>query len=310
MIAKIGDKKLRQITSYASVLVATSLIFAKIGAFLVTGSVALLSSLVDSGVDLLASLITAYGVSQALQPPDRDHRFGHGKAEPLAALAQAAFIFGSSILVILEAADRFVTPKPIENPETGFLVMGFAIVMTVALLALQTYTIARTKSLAIRADRMHYLGDVLINLAVIATIFLQDIFEQTWIDPVFAIAIALSMIFSAVQISRKALTILMDTELPEAERQKIIALAKETPGVRGVHDLRTRTDSGHPFIEIHLEISGSLSLKKAHDISDAATAHIRSVFPGADILVHQDPAGLEEDSLDAKLAQTPPHNAT
>lgn len=306
MTAKKELARLRRLTSYASVAVAGTLIAAKFGAYIATESVALLSSLVDSGVDLLASIITAYGIAQAMQPPDRTHRFGHGKAESLAALGQSAFIVGSSVMLASEAVDRFVKPKIVENTGTGLAVMGLAIVLTIALLALQSYTIRRTKSLAIAADRMHYVGDVLINLAVMASLAGQAYFDLAWLDPLFALFIAGSMVYGAVQIFRKALSVLMDEELPDAERTAILALAKEIHGIKGAHDLRTRSDSEHPFIEMHLEMNGSLSLKKAHDIADQVSDRLQKAYPGADVLIHQDPVGVEEEHLDQRIEKNDP----
>jgi len=297
----IKPDKLRRLTSYASVLVATVLIVAKFYAFFMTGSVALLSSLVDSGVDLLASLISAYGVILALRPADREHRYGHGKAESLAALVQAIFIIVSSALLVREAIGRLIAPVPLENVEVGYATMGLAIVMTIALLALQTYTVARTKSLAIAADRLHYVGDILINFAVIATFLFQSTLNLQWIDPCFALFIAGGMCIGAIKIIKLALSVLMDAELPEHERAQILSLAKEVEGVRGVHDLRTRTDNGRPIIEAHIEMDPGISLQEAHDIAEAVTARIESVFRKADILLHQDPVGIEEHRLDSLI---------
>ncbi len=299
--------RLRRLTGFASVGVAFILIVAKGGAFLATGSIALLSSLIDSCLDFIASLITAFGIAKASQPPDREHRFGHGKAESLAALAQAAFIVGSSVLLGLEALDRFVKPKPIENAVAGYLVMGLAILMTSSLLALQNYTVKRTNSLAIKADRLHYAGDALVNLAVIIALIGQDLLGWPWIDPLFALIIAASMIYGGWQIGRHSLAVLMDSELPETERKKIMALALETPGVKGAHDLRTRSDSLRSIIEIHIEMLATLSLREAHDISDAVERQIRKDFPKADILIHQDPTGLKEFRLDKIIEKNDPN---
>jgi len=301
-----GDNRLRQLTSYASVFVAAFLIAVKIYAYLQTGSVALLSSTVDSAVDLLASLITAYGVWVATMPPDRDHRYGHGKAESLAALAQAAFITVSSVLLVKEAVGRLAEPQPLANAGTGYAVMGLAIGMTLALLALQTYTITRTKSLAIASDRLHYVGDVLINLAVVATFVFQGWLNVLWIDPLFALVIAGGMIVGAVKIARLSLRDLMDSELPEADRAAILAAALAADGVCGAHDLRTRTGGGRCVIEIHIEMNPDLSLKEAHEITESASASIKAKFPKADILIHQDPYGHEEERLDTEIEKNDP----
>ncbi len=300
------NERLRRLTSLASVSVALILSAAKIFAYFSTGSIALLSSLVDSGLDLAASLITAFSVNRALEPPDRDHRYGHGKAEALAAMAQSAFIVGSAVFLSFEALGRFVRPKPVENPEVGFFIMLLAILFTLALLALQNYTVRKTGSLAIAADRLHYASDILVNLAVILALLGQSFLNLLWIDPLFALLIAALMSYGAFGISRKSLDVLMDSELPEAERQSILALVLATPGVEGAHDLRTRSDSLRPIIEIHIEMAPSLTLAAAHKISEAAEKRIRKVFPRADILVHQDPSGLKEARLDQIIEKNDP----
>ncbi|MFA6279611.1 MAG: cation diffusion facilitator family transporter [Bdellovibrionales bacterium] len=302
----LSANKLRQVTSYASVAVALSLIAAKLVAYMATDSVALLSSLVDSGVDLLASLITAYGVFIALRPPDRDHRFGHGKAEALAALAQAIFIFMSSGLLIKEAVHRFWNPAPLQRLDIGYGVMGLAVVMTIALLALQTYTIRRTRSLAIASDRLHYVGDVAINIAVMASFALGEAVGVPWLDPLFALLIAASMCIGAIKITRQTLLVLMDAEMPEKDREAIVALAMSVKGVLGVHDLRTRFGGERPIIEAHIEMPATLSLVESHDIAEAVMAKIEIAYPKADVLVHQDPAGVQEHRLDTVIEQNDP----
>lgn len=298
--------RLRRLASYASVSVAISLVLAKLAAYMYTNALSLLSSLVDSGVDVLASLITVFGVIQALAPPDRDHRFGHGKAESLAALAQAAFIIGSSVFLAFAAADRFVSPIKIEHITAGYAVMGFSIVMTLALLLFQNYVVRKTKSAAITADRMHYVGDALINLAVIVSLAAQNLWGQYWIDPLAALLIATYMIVGAVHIGRGAMLVLMDAELPEEDRTAILHLTTTTPGVKGAHDLRTRSDSARPIIEIHVEMEPTLTLNAAHKIVETVDTRLLAAYPGADILIHQDPAGCEEERLDNLIEANDP----
>lgn len=302
----LSNDLLRRITTYASVTVAVLLIVAKIIAWQMTGSVALLSSLVDSGVDLLASLITAYGVHVALRPPDRDHRFGHGKAEPLAALAQAVFIFVSSGFLVKEAVTRFIDPVPLEHLEVGYGVMAFAVVLTLLLLALQAYTIRRTRSLAIASDRLHYVGDVLINLAVIVTFLLQDRFAMPLADPLFAIVIAGAMCVGATKIARRALGILMDAEVDGGAREKIIEAARGVKNVRGVHDVRTRMDGGRLVIEAHVEMDATLTLAQAHVITEKVESVLEALFPDSDVLIHQDPAGVKEKRRDQEIERNDP----
>jgi ferrous-iron efflux pump FieF len=299
----IGNDRLRRLATYASISVALTLIAAKLVAYFLTDSVAMLSSLLDSTIDLLSSGVTAYGVANALRPPDRQHRFGHGKAEPLAALAQAAFIIGSSVLLGYEALSRFYHPHDIQNESFAYGVMGLAIVLSIALIEFQRYVVRRTSSMAIGADRLHYIGDILINVAVIAAFALHQWTGYLLFDPLFAILVAGSLSVMAFHIARRALTVLMDTELPESERAKIRDIVEGHPSVRGLHDMRTRSDSDHVFIELHVEMDSFIPLREAHDISEALVARVLKAYPEADVLIHQDPAGLKEDRLDEQIAR-------
>jgi ferrous-iron efflux pump FieF len=301
-LLSIGNNNLRRFATYASISVAALLIVAKLVAYLMTDSVAMLSSLLDSTIDLLASIVTAFGVASALRPPDHDHRFGHGKAEPLAALAQAAFIIGSSVLLGYEALSRLYHPHDIQNQNIGYGIMVGAIVVTIGLLEFQRYVVRRTASMAIHADHMHYVGDVIINIAVIAAFALHSWTGLTWFDPVFAIAIAVGMTGSAYSIARHALNVLMDRELPDAQRDRIRELVINHPSVHGLHDMRTRSDSDRIFVELHVEMDGNLSLRAAHDIGESIIQTVTKEFPNADILIHQDPEGLEEHRRDEAIA--------
>lgn len=294
--------RLRRLTTYASVGVSSTLILAKLGTYLVTDSVAILSSLLDSTVDLIASLVTMWGVASALRPPDKEHRFGHGKAEALAALAQAAFIVGSSVLLGYEALSRLYKPREIAHEELGYGVMGLAIVLTLLLLALQRYAISRTRSMAIGADHLHYTGDVGVNLAVVVALALYQWTGLAWFDPLFAVLIAGKLITTAWHVAKEALNVLMDRELPDDARAKIREIVCLHPSVRGVHDMRTRSDSDRVFIEMHVEMDGSMNLAAAHKVAEELMDRLHKTHPNADILIHQDPAGLEEERLDARLA--------
>lgn len=301
----MGNERLRRRATYASVSVAVTLIAAKLVAYFYTDSVAILSSLLDSTIDLIASAVTVFGVASALRPPDRDHRFGHGKAEPLAALAQAAFIVGSSVLLGYEALSRLFNPHAIEHETFGYGVMILAIVLSVLLVAFQNYVVRRTGSMAIGADKIHYIGDVAVNTAVIVAFLLYARTGIAWIDPLFAILIAGGLTFSAFRIAMRALNVLMDRELPDADREKIKSIARAQPSVRGIHDLRTRFDGERVFAEFHLELDGTMTLMAAHKIADAIMDDIRVAFPNADIFIHQDPEGLEEPRLDTQIAARP-----
>ncbi len=278
--------------THASVAVASVLIVVKLAACLVTDSVALLSSLIDSTLDALASFLNLLAVRHALTPADAEHRFGHGKAEPLAGLGQAAFIAGSAVFLLFEATRRFVHPDPVEHPWLGVGVMVISIVLTILLVAYQKHVVARTGSIAIGADLLHYLGDVLVNGGVIVALLLTALLGWHLADPLIAIAIAIYILRSAWGIIRGSLDQLMDTEAPADVRRRIESIVRRHPQVTGLHDLRTRVAGHTTFVQLHLELPGDLSLARAHAIADEVLESLAAEFPGAEILIHQDPAGI------------------
>lgn len=286
--------RLKNRAALASVSVAALLIAAKAAAWLATGSVSMLSTLVDSMLDLVASLLNLLAIRQAAVPPDREHRFGHGKAEPLAGLGQAAFIGGSGVFLLFEAGRRLMTPVPIENGSVGLIVMLFSIALTLGLVTYQKWVIRRTGSIAIGADSLHYTSDLLVNLGVIAALILGSQFGWTRADPLIALGVSLFILISAWQVISGSLNLLMDRELPETDRQRIAAIVGEHDGVRSMHDLRTRSSGTQTFIQLHLELDPELSLAEAHRISDEVMARIEEAFPDAEVLIHEDPFGLSE----------------
>jgi ferrous-iron efflux pump FieF len=286
--------RLRLRATYASLAVAAVLIAAKFVVWINTGSVALLSSLVDSFVDAAASLVNFFAVRQAIVPADREHRFGHGKAEPLAALGQSAFLTGSALLLMFEAVRRLVSPAPVEDPQAGIAVMVFAIAVTAGLVAYQRHVVRQTRSLAIGADELHYRSDLVLNLGVIATLLIGSMLHLPILDPLFGGAVGLWIIFGAVKIARLSLTQLMDREMPDSERARIRAIAESHPEVTAVHDIRTRVAGPTTFIQLHIEMDGGMDLLHAHEISDAVEAQLQAAFPHAEIMIHEDPAGIEE----------------
>jgi ferrous-iron efflux pump FieF len=291
-----GEKgRLMRQATYASVTVASILVVAKLGAWALTDSVALLSTLIDSFLDAGASIVTLFAVRHALTPADEEHRFGHGKAEPLAGLGQSAFIAGSGIFLVIEAVGRLASPKPVTQGLVGIAVMVLSIALTIALVAFQRYVIRKTQSVAIGADSLHYTGDLLINLSVIVSLVLAMVFGVSVVDPLFAIAIAGYLMFNAWTIGTDSADLLMDKELPEEDRARILAIAMDHPEVHDVHDLRTRSSGPHSFMQLHLEVDGDMSLSAAHAVAVAVEAHLREAFPNADVLIHQDPAGIRED---------------
>lgn len=289
--------RLLRIATYASVGTAVVLIVAKLVAWLMTGSVSVLASLVDSTMDAGASLVNLFAVHWSLMPPDRDHRFGHGKAEALAALGQATFIAGSAGFLALEAMDRLLHPRPLDDLGVGFAVIGLAIAATLALLTFQRYVIRRTGSTAIRADALHYATDLATNLATLAALTLA---WAGWpgVDPLFGLGIGAYVFYSAVQIGREAVELLMDKELPEEQRRHIAELARSVPGVQGVHGLRTRKSGQSLIVQLHLELDDQMPLAQAHDIALDTEAAIRAHYPDSDITIHEDPASLGEELED------------
>ena len=284
---------MRRATNFA-VAAAALMIVGKLGAWLATDSVSILSSLADSVMDVLASLINLFAVRQALQPPDREHRFGHGKAEPLAGLGQALFISASAIFLIVEAVGRILEPEPIARAPVGIGVMVFAIIVTTALVTYQRRVVRLTGSTAIRADALHYASDILMNIGVIAALALAMTVGWGLADPIIALAIAAVIIHAAVRVARSAIQQLMDREFPEEDRERIRQIVLEHPDVRNCHDLRTRRSGIDSFIQVHVEMDSSLTLLRAHEISDDVEARIRKVFPHAEVLIHADPEGIEE----------------
>ena len=289
-----SSARLMRLATYASVSVALVLIAVKLVAWILTDSVSLLSTLIDSVLDALASLVNLVAVRHALTPADQEHRFGHGKAEPLAALGQAAFITGSALFLVFEAGHRLFDPRDVVHGEIGIAVMIFSIVATFILTRFQLYVVKRTGSLAISADSLHYLGDLLVNCAVIVALLLAWKLGWRWADPVFAVAIAGYIVFTAYKIAKEALNMLMDRELPDSDREQIVAIVRAHPEVLSLHDLRTRSSGPIQFIQLHLEMDGEMSLFEAHEVADAVELELRAAFPSAEIMIHQDPYGLEE----------------
>lgn len=287
--------RLMKSASYASVTVAVTLIVAKLGAWIVTDSVAVLSTLIDSLLDAVASVITLFAVHQSLVPADREHRFGHGKAEALAALGQAAFITGSACLLVFEAMRRFFEPHAVTRELVGIAVMVLSIVLTLVLVQYQRYVVRKTSSLAIGADSLHYVGDLLVNAAVIAALAATAWLGWQWLDPLLALGVAAYILLSAWRIARSSLDMLMDRELPEEERARIKEITLAHPDVIALHDLRTRMSGPQTFIQVHIEMDGAMSLYRSHAVADEVEASLQQAYPEAEVIIHQDPYGIEEE---------------
>jgi len=285
----VDTPRLLKFATTASVVTATVLIMGKAAAWLMTGSISVLASLIDSLMDAAASVINLVAVRVSLQPPDKEHRFGHGKVEPLAALAQAAFIAGSAVFLVLNAVDRLMHPRPIEAVMIALIVMSFAVVATMVLLLIQRHVIRLTRSTIVRADSLHYTTDLLTNLGTIAALALAHLGWPA-LDPLFGILVAVYICYGAWHIGQDAFHQLIDRELPDSVREQVKQLARAEPMVRGLHDLRTRQSGAMEIIQLHLELDAGLTLGEAHAITDRVELAIRQAFPLADVIIHQDPA--------------------
>jgi ferrous-iron efflux pump FieF len=289
--APVEAARLMRLATYASVSVAATLIIAKLFAWQVSGSVSLLATLVDSVLDALASLVNLFAVRHALSPADHDHRFGHGKAEALAGLGQAAFIAGSAIFLFLESIQRILAPEAIEAVGVGAGVMLLSIVLTLGLLAFQRHVILRTDSTAIKADSLHYRTDLLVNLSVLLALLLS-VWGWPGFDGIFALGIAVYILYSAWEITRQAFDHLMDRELPDDERARVEQRVMTHSQVRGMHDLRTRRSGMSIFMQLHLELDDELDLVRAHQISEEVEDMLMADWPGAEIIIHFDPVSV------------------
>lgn len=296
--------RLRRVAAGASLSLASFLALLKFGAAIATGSLAVLSSLIDSLADIVASAITFVSVQISALPPDRSHRFGHGKAESLSALAQAAMVGGSAIFVLVDAARRLNTPAPVQSTSIGIAVMSFAIVSTLVLVAFQRHVVKVTGSQAISADSLHYRADLFTNLAIVASLVVTQRLGLVWLDPAMGAVIAIYLGWNAYLIMQCAVHVLMDHELPPATRNRIKEIVLAHPEVQALHDLRTREAGATQFIELHVEIDGAMTVRAAHEVTDAIEAELFAAFPAAEVILHQEPAGVDDARLDHRIAAT------
>ncbi len=287
--------KLITVAAWAATLVASFLLIVKLVAWWITGSVSLLASLIDSVLDIAASVVNLVVIRFSLQPADKEHRFGHGKAESLAALAQAMFISGSAVFLILNGIERFFRPHELQSPELGVYVSFFAMVVTFALVQFQKSVVRKTGSQAIAADSLHYQTDLYMNAAIMLALGLSW-FGIGQADAVFAIGIGIYILYSAFKMVNEAVQTLLDRQLPEDELIEIKQACLQVEGVLGVHQLRTRMSGPVRFIQLHLELEDHLPLIEAHRISDQVEISLLAAFPHADILIHQDPFSVVHTS--------------
>jgi ferrous-iron efflux pump FieF len=287
-----------------SVATAAVLVVIKLAAWIASDSTAMLASMADSGLDLVASLATAFAVRYAVAPPDAEHRFGHGKAEAFASLLQAGLVFASAALIAREAVGDFLDPHPLRQEGWAVAVMAVATLLTGVLITAQTRVLRKTASVAVSGDRAHYATDLASNLIALAGIAASAWLGINGLDAAAALVIAALLLWGAVGVFREAAGQLMDRELPDAERAQIVALATEDPRLTDVHQLRTRASGPYVHIQMHADLDPQLTLEAAHAVIVAAEKRILAAFPAADIIIHADPRGRAEPHGGA-FAETP-----
>jgi len=275
----------------ASVTVALALIGLKGYASWTTGSAAMLGSLADTALDLIASLVTLYSVRLAATPADRQHRFGHGKAEAIAAFFQVVLISLSAFWIALHSIRRLTSGSGPDHAGAGIVVSLIALALTLLLVSYQRRVIARTGSLAISTDHLHYQSDLLLNAAVICALIIDQMLGLSGADAVAGVGIALWLLYGAYSASHKAIDQLMDREWPEERRRAFVEVANRHPELRGIHDLKTRTAGHHDFVQFHVWVDPDMSVGEAHRVMDEVEDKLREVFPDVEILIHPDPAG-------------------
>ena len=293
--------KLKKRATAASLTLAESLCLLKTFGALYTGSLAVLSSMIDSLTDICASLITVIAVRFSSQEESYAFRYGYGKAESISALVQAAFIAGSGIFVMYDGISRLIYPRPIEQTTVGILIMILALVSTLGLIAYQRHVTKLTESKAISADSAHYMVDVMTNLSIIISLVIVSVFGISWFDSLTAIGISAYLLFNAYKIAADSVRTLMDAELSPEIRKDIKKIVMESPFAKGIHDLRTHDLGGKYMFEFHLELDGDLPLAAAHDMTDMVEDNLLEAYPNAVIIIHQDPVGIKEERLDNKL---------
>ena len=275
----------------ASIAMALFLVAIKSYAAWDTGSVAMLGSLADTTLDLVASLITLFGVRWAAMPADEDHRFGHGKAEALAALIQVILITFSALAIGWRGVDRLLRGEATQGLELGVGVSLVAMAATLALLAYQRYVIRRTASVAIRTDHVHYQSDLLLNLSVIVSLILDQWFGWRLADPLLGLLIAIWLLYGAWRAASHSVDQLMDREWGEEERAAFLSATRDYPELQGLHDIRTRSSGAHRFVQFHVWVPGEWTVREAHDRLDSVEEALQARFPGTEIIIHLDPHG-------------------
>lgn len=283
--------RLTRSAAFASIAMALSLGALKLWAVWQTASTAMLGSLADTALDFVASVATLVGVWVAARPADESHRFGHGKAEALAAMIQVILIVLSAGAIAFRAVLRLAEGGRTEAAGQGIAVSIIAILATFALLAWQRYVIRRTGSVAIRTDNIHYKSDLLLNLAVIAALAIDQYLGFAQADPLFGLAIAAWLLWGAWRASADAVEQLMDREWPEEKRLRFVECAARHPELSRLHDLRTRTSGNRDFAQFHVDLPAGMTVGAAHAVIERVEHDLQREFPGLELLIHIDPEG-------------------
>jgi len=288
--------RLTRSAAFASIAMALLLAGMKVWAVLKTDSTAMLGSLADTGLDLVASVATLIGVWIAAQPADAEHRFGHGKAEALAAMFQVALISISAFGLAFRGVTQLIAGERVAAANEGIVVSVIAIAATFVLLWWQRHVIRSTNSLAIKTDNVHYKSDLFLNLGVIAALVLDRYLGIAGADPLFGLGIALWLAWGAYRASSEAIDHLMDKEWPDEKREQFLAVLAKHPELKGVHDLRTRTSGAADFVQFHAMVNGDMTVAEAHTVMDELEERIEREFPGVEVLIHPDPEGLVNET--------------
>lgn len=294
MSSPSANAKATRNVALLSVATASVLIVVKAIAWRASDSVAILASLSDSCLDLVASLVTLFAVRYAQAPPDAEHRFGHGKAEAFSSLMQGGLVFASGALIGREAFHAFLNPRPVEHGLAGVVVMLISIALTLALITAQSRVLKATGSIAISGDRAHYAADLGSNAVALVGVGAAAWLGLSWLDAAAGLLVALWLIWGAIGVFREASGQLMDHELPEEDRARILELATADPRILGVHQLRTRASGPYVHMQMHADLAAEISLAEAHTIMVEAENRLLAAFPSADILIHPDPRGRAE----------------
>lgn len=272
-----------------AVVISIILVLVKAYGWFSTGSLSIFSSLADSLMDMVISGFNLLAIRYALKPPDDEHRFGHTAIEDVVGLIQAAFIVGIAVFILVEAAGRLLAPEAVTHTHGGMAVMVASIVLTTLLVLYQRYAVKKSGSLVVEADSLHYLTDILVNLSIIASLYIGARYGVTWMDPVLALLIAFFIAKSAYVIGLRAFNNLLDREMPDEEKEKILTFLNSAESIEGFHDLKTRQSGRKVFIQLHLELKKTLSFMQAHDVANRIEEELQAMFQDAEIIIHEDP---------------------